>query len=92
MAVGKYQTKYEKIDDFTLISSIEKIITQSLYQGISGNYGSDISLLVLKETIVFSQLIKPICIDWQADYVEDQLKPGNIGYVIFQFFCLNNIY
>lgn len=82
IALSKYESDYDKKDEYTLIFSVERIVIHPLYQDLSGNYGSDISLLIINSTILFSEFIKPICIDWKGNFF-DQMTEGKLGTVIF---------
>lgn len=57
------------------------IIMQPLYQDISGNYGSDIALLIMSEPVKLSKFVKPICLDWNLEYVTKHLEENNLGTV-----------
>lgn len=81
IGLGKFYSDFTKNEDFTVLRDVEKIIMQALYQDISGNYGSDISVVVMDKSVVFSEFIRPICMDWDSVYVREQLSDGNLGLV-----------
>ncbi len=57
----------------------ERIFIHPLYQDKIGNYGSDIAIVQLIETIEFNDYIHPICIDWKLEKIVGHLKNGTIG-------------
>lgn len=83
VALGKYFSDFNKSEDYTQIFQIQQIFLQPLYQDSLGNYGSDIAVIVLNEPVKFSKFIRPICIDWNLEYVGNHLKENNKGMVIF---------
>lgn len=81
VALGKYYSDINKKQAFTQIRNIEQIIVQPLYQDQAGNYGSDLAILVMQKSVVLSQFIRPICIDWELHDMSHHLQEGNEGLV-----------
>jgi hypothetical protein len=54
---------------------------QPAYQDQSGNYGSDLAVLVLASAVEFSPAVQPVCIDWDLKAIDNDLSEGNLGTV-----------
>jgi hypothetical protein len=52
---------------------------QSAHQDQSGNYGSDLAVLVLASPVEFSPAVQPVCIDWGLKAIDNDLSEGNLG-------------
>lgn len=50
-----------------------------MYLDKIGNYGSDIAIVQLIESIEFNDNIHPICIDWDLEQIIVQLQNGSMG-------------
>lgn len=81
VALGKYFSDFAKRQDYTQIFDIEKIIMHPLYQDVTGNFGSDIAILLLNTTVQFSAMISPVCLDWELDDITAHLKEKKLGLV-----------
>jgi hypothetical protein len=60
---------------------------QPAYQDQSGNYGSDLALLVLASPVKFSPAVQPVCIDWDLKSIDNDLSEGNLGTVSCVMTC-----
>lgn len=60
---------------------VDKIFNKQEYNDYAGYYALDIVLLVLKDHIEFNSYIKPICVEYDLNFNEQQVQPGLIGRV-----------
>lgn len=61
------------------IYNVLRIFRHPLYLDKIGNYGQDIALVELTESVELNENIHPICVDWQSD---DILTENQLGIVI----------
>jgi hypothetical protein len=61
------------------IFAVKRIFRHPLYLDKNGNYGQDIALVELNESVHLSDDVHPICIDWQD---EEILAPNQLGIVV----------
>uniref|UniRef100_A0A1V1FNF5 Putative serine protease 63 isoform A n=1 Tax=Reticulitermes speratus TaxID=60591 RepID=A0A1V1FNF5_9NEOP len=67
--------------ELTQVKDVKQIIMQPAYQDQSGNYGSDLAVLVLASPVEFSPAVQPVCIDWDLRAIDNDLREGNLGTV-----------
>ncbi|KAJ9583785.1 hypothetical protein L9F63_021875 [Diploptera punctata] len=79
--LGKYYADYERNDNLTQIKTIKEIVMLAAYQDKTGNYGSDLAVLILSSRVEFSSAVRPVCIDWELDYIDQDLSEGSVGTV-----------
>ncbi|KAJ9575282.1 hypothetical protein L9F63_025765 [Diploptera punctata] len=79
--LGKYYADYERNDNLTQIKTIKEIVMLAAYQDKTGNYGSDLAVLILSSRVEFSAAVRPVCIDWELDYIDQDLSQGSVGTV-----------
>lgn len=91
IALGKYYSDFNKIEKNAQVREVKEIVTQPLYQDKNGNYGSDLSILVLNEPIHLSPSIHPACIDLNLKNINYQLQEGNLGLVCIFDIIFKNI-
>lgn len=80
----------DTIDEYALYFNVKQIIVHPLYLDKFGNYGSDIALLEVNETIEFSDHILPVCIDWNLDDITSHLSDQSLGFVMGMGVTENN--
>ncbi|XP_029344850.1 modular serine protease-like [Acyrthosiphon pisum] len=69
IAVGKYDRNFTTIDnDFTQIINVKIIYLKDGYFGPTGYHTEDIAIIVLQDTVSFSNGVAPVCIDWNGNY------------------------
>lgn len=82
IAVGKKSSNFTiSSDDGPLaqLFDIEKIFRHPLYLDRLGNFGSDIALVELNQTVSLSDEIHPACIDWNWDDLTWHLANKSMG-------------
>lgn len=81
VAAGKEKLDYNADDERlqVLKFEVERIFINEGYNDVTGNYASDIALVVLKKTITFQGHIAPICIPYGLRYEEQIVEPGLRG-------------
>jgi len=58
---------------------VERIHLKETYFGLSGHYAEDIAVVVLQNSVSFSNGITPICMDWNGDYNVYNGDQGMVG-------------
>ncbi|KAF5300807.1 hypothetical protein FQR65_LT09110 [Abscondita terminalis] len=91
VALGKYYRTFENLEEYTQIFDVDKTIQQPLYQDLLGNYGSDIAILILNESVIFSEFVSPVCIDWTLDNAQ-HLEENSLGMVVGMGITENDTY
>ncbi|KAF7286218.1 hypothetical protein GWI33_006906 [Rhynchophorus ferrugineus] len=64
VGAGKYSSDFYAIEKESQFRTVTEIFTHPLYQDILGNYGSDLSLLIVNRAFRLSNTVLPICINW----------------------------
>lgn len=83
IGLGNTKIHYTESSDGSVIYyKAKQVITHPLYLDKIGNYGSDIALIEINETIYFSDFIQPICIDWDLDDITAHLSDQSLGLVV----------
>ncbi|XP_070160255.1 modular serine protease-like [Polyergus mexicanus] len=82
VAFGILSSDLNQAGENAQVIDVESIELQSAYQDHESNYGSDIALLILKEAVIISSVVKPVCIPWHSDatLIEYQ-ETGRFGLV-----------
>lgn len=76
VGVGKEKLSYDAIENQKEQKfEVERIFYDPGYNHATGNYASDIVLIVLKTTIEFKSYITPICIPYGLTY-DDRVVPA----------------
>ncbi|XP_060871436.1 uncharacterized protein LOC132945689 [Metopolophium dirhodum] len=79
IAVGKYDRNFRKLDnEFTKIMNVDRVHLKEAFFGLSGYYAEDIAVVVLQNSVSFSNGITPICMDWYGDYKVSNGDEGKI--------------
>ncbi|XP_050559484.1 modular serine protease-like [Spodoptera frugiperda] len=82
IAVGKhYRDWNNKSDIHEQKFDVDKIFIPELYQHISNGYARDIALLKLNTSIVYTNFVRPICLDFNIVLPLKQSQPYDIGRV-----------
>uniref|UniRef100_A0A2H1V6G0 SFRICE_019121 n=1 Tax=Spodoptera frugiperda TaxID=7108 RepID=A0A2H1V6G0_SPOFR len=82
VAAGKlYRTWDHPNDTNVQISDIREIRVPDRFQGSATNYQDDISLLTLVSNLVYTQHVRPVCIDFDYELDSRQLKVFSVGKV-----------
>ncbi|KAE9523065.1 hypothetical protein AGLY_016537 [Aphis glycines] len=79
VAVGKYDRNLTIVDnDFTQTINVEIIYLNEDYDGSNGLHAHDIAVIVLSNMVSFSNVVAPICIDWNNKYIVSNGVEGKI--------------
>lgn len=83
IAVGKRSSNFTTSSDEPLAQffDVEQIIRHPLYLDRLGNFGSDIALVELNQTVSLSDEVHPACIDWNLDDLTWHLSNKSMGVV-----------
>ncbi|XP_060836525.1 modular serine protease-like isoform X2 [Rhopalosiphum padi] len=69
VTVGKYTSDYTVIDnEFTQIMDVKIIYMKEGYYGNDGFHAEDIAVVVLKNKVLISAGVAPVCVDWNSRY------------------------
>ncbi|GLV43968.1 modular serine protease [Carabus blaptoides fortunei] len=83
IAAGKYyRNYYEEKDTLSQTSTVKEIIIPHDYKGFLRNFESDIAFVILDKALEITQVVQPVCIDWNNQYEVQQLKDNNEGIVV----------
>lgn len=77
---------------FSLSLQVAEIKIPHSYTDQQGNYGSDIAILLLNSSLQFSDLLQPICVDWEEklDFSDNSVgKVGSSKETLPLFFAVN---
>ncbi|VVC38889.1 Hypothetical protein CINCED_3A014439 [Cinara cedri] len=87
-AVGKYTRNISKVDnEATQIIDVNSIYLEDNYEDSSGYYANDIAIIVLKNNVIISDAVMPVCIDWNRKYT---IPSGSIGKIVGWGLTKNN--
>lgn len=83
-ALGRIYSNYsiQPDEENAKMYDVTKITRHPLYMDKIGNYGSDIALVELNETVTLNDFIHPVCIDWDLDDITSHLKQDQLGLVM----------
>lgn len=80
IGLGNTRVHYNHSDDrFIEYYKARNIIKHPLYLDKFGNYGSDIALIEIADTVELTENIRPICIDWNLDDITSHLSHQSLG-------------
>lgn len=84
IVIGKRRSNFTLSDDeaFAQFFDATRIVRHPLYLDKVGNYGSDIALVELNQTVVLSDDIQPACIDWELDDITSHLTRNQMGTIV----------
>ncbi|KAB0794062.1 hypothetical protein PPYR_13682 [Photinus pyralis] len=82
VALGKHFRNFEKIKYSPTTFDVSTIVIQPHYQDVTGNYGSDLAILILNRMVELSEYIKPVCIDWNDKDFTRFLDNGTLGMIV----------
>ncbi|XP_026469741.1 modular serine protease-like [Ctenocephalides felis] len=63
------------------ICEIDRLLIPPTYYDIQGNYAQDIAILKLQSILEFSAIVRPICLEWDFEGVEEDFVAGTKGLV-----------
>lgn len=80
--IGKIHNNFTILKDEkdAKLYGVKKVIRHPLYLDQIGNYGSDIAVVLLNETVELNDDIHPVCLDLKLEEIVKHLKGGSIGY------------
>ncbi|XP_060869935.1 uncharacterized protein LOC132944543 isoform X2 [Metopolophium dirhodum] len=79
VAVGKYYKNFKIFDnEYPQIINVDRILMQDGYNGFFGHYAVDIAVIVLQNSVFFSNGITPVCMDWNGIYNVSNGDEGKI--------------
>ncbi|XP_019883913.2 modular serine protease-like [Camponotus floridanus] len=82
VAFGILSSDLNQAGENAQVIDVENIKLQSAYQDHESNYGSDIALLILKETVTINSIVRPVCIPWRSDAtLTEYQEAGRFGLV-----------
>lgn len=84
IAIGKRHINFTVLPDEPLVQFFDAahIFRHPLYLDKIGNYGSDIALVELNQSVALSDDIHPACIDWELDDITAHLSRDQIGTIV----------
>lgn len=84
IAIGKRSSSFtmSSADKLAQIFTIARIIRHPLYLDNIGNYGSDIALAELNQSVTLSDDIHPACVDWDLDDITSHLTSNQVGVIV----------
>ncbi|XP_060869972.1 uncharacterized protein LOC132944560 [Metopolophium dirhodum] len=79
VAAGKYYKNFKIFDnEYPQIINVDRILMQDGYYGFFGHYAVDIAVVVLHNSVFFSNGITPVCMDWNGIYNVSNGDEGKI--------------
>uniref|UniRef100_A0A0C9PLQ9 LFC_1 protein n=1 Tax=Fopius arisanus TaxID=64838 RepID=A0A0C9PLQ9_9HYME len=78
-AAGKHYRSWSRDEDYAQKSRIERINIAKRYIGARGNFAQDIALLELKTPFELTDLVHPVCLDWDNVLEREHLQVGRYG-------------
>lgn len=84
IVIGKRHSNFTLFSDekSAQVFDVARIIRHPLYLDKIGNYGSDIALVELNQTVALSNEIHPACIDWELDDITSHLTRNQVGTIV----------
>ena len=84
IVIGKRYSNFTMFSDESLaqVLNAARIIRHPLYLDKIGNYGSDIALVELNQSVALSNEIHPACIDWDLDDITSHLTRNQVGIIV----------
>lgn len=78
VATGKYNGSWAKHDVHEQRLEVTSKKVRRTYRGTENRFQDDIALLALNDSIRFSSMVMPICIDWDSSYEPNDEELGVI--------------
>lgn len=82
VVIGKRLSNFTAVEEFAQFFDVSRIIRHPLYLDKLGNYGSDIALVELNQSVALSDDIHPVCIDWDLDDITSHLTRNQMGIIV----------
>lgn len=84
IVVGKRRSDFKLSPDETTAQffDVARIARHPLYLDRLGNYGSDLALVELNQSVALSDDIHPACVDWDLDDVTSHLSRNQLGLIV----------
>lgn len=83
IGVGNRKPNYENSDDFWgRFYTARSIIVHPTYFGQLGNFGSDIALIEISQSVEIDETIFPVCIDWNLDDISLHIANESLGIIV----------
>ncbi|CAH2062389.1 unnamed protein product, partial [Iphiclides podalirius] len=81
LAAGKlYRAWYNPKDEhYAQKSNVSKIVVPRLYRGLELDYHHDIAAVIASQPFQYKLYVRPVCLDFRADFCAEQLKDGSYG-------------
>jgi len=70
---------------------VDRILLQDGYYGVLGHYAVDIAVVVLENSVSFSNGITPVCMDWNGIYTVSNGNEGKVGLYFYLNFELTTV-
>ncbi|XP_063898963.1 modular serine protease isoform X2 [Helicoverpa armigera] len=82
VAAGKvYRDWDDPKDDYVQRQDVIDIKIPPRFRGVETNFQDDLALVVLQKGLQFVMYIRPVCLDFDYKFDEEQLKAGSLGKV-----------
>lgn len=83
VVIGKRYSSFKISSDeaFAQAFEVARIVRHPLYLDKIGNYGSDIALVELNQSVALSDDVHPVCIDWELDDITSHLTRNRVGII-----------
>ncbi|KAG6460718.1 hypothetical protein O3G_MSEX012155 [Manduca sexta] len=83
VAAGNVYREWNHTDDVDAQrSDVSEIKIPPRYQGFLANFQDDIALLILVNEFRYNEYVQAACINFSADFDEEQLEEGKFGKVV----------
>lgn len=83
IALGSSRIQFNDSDSsFIRRYAVNQVVMHPLYLDRHGNYGSDIALIEIVGFVRFSELLSPVCVDWNLDDITSHLSDQSVGLVV----------
>lgn len=82
VVIGKRYSNFTALEESAQFFDVARILRHPLYLDKVGNYGSDIALVALNQTLELSDDIHPVCIDWDLDDITSHLTRNQMGIIV----------
>lgn len=83
VVIGKRYSRFAISPDETFAQAfnVARIVCHPLYLDKIGNYGSDIALVELNQSVALNDDVHPVCIDWDLDDITSHLTRNRVGII-----------
>lgn len=84
IAMGKLHANITTLPDepLAVVFGVARIVRHPLYLDKLGNYGSDIALVELNQSVILSDDLHPACVDWELSDITANLANKAIGTIV----------